>query len=573
MKYCDIEILTANTRADKWWNNLDKKKDTDEKWSTLRHNGVLFPPEYEPLPSKVKILYNNKPVTLDSKSTDNSFHVTAEEAAVFYAMKLEQDDRLGQEQSDRKKVKDDEKFNENFWKDWKKILGANHVIKNFEDVDFTPIQSYIAKRSEEKKRQKKDMSKEEKEKEKEEKENLKDLYGYAVIDDVKIPLGNYMVQPPGLYNGHGVHPLRGRIKSRIIPKDITINVSKKYVPKCYYKNDPCKWGFVVEDKDVTWIAAWRHPITGESNYVWLKREASEWVCASDIEKFEKARVLGENIDKVRKKYTKDLSSSKKDVRQLATAVYLLDVLAIRPGTEKDESKEAGTLGLTTLKCINIKFLENNKITIDFIGKSSIHFNKTFKVDEIVYENLESLCKGTKKKAELFPDVNATTLNDYLKTLLPNITAKVFRTYKASSILQEELSKNVPKVKDDDYKKKLLYNKVNIEVAKALNHKKLGQKAGSVEKIKNKIEEFKEKKKKSNTPKQKASAQKGIDENKAKLEEAEYNISTSTSKVNYLDPRITVAWCKKGDVPIEKIYNKTQLAKFVWAMETESSWEF
>lgn len=30
------------------------------------------------------------------------------------------------------------------------------------------------------------------------------------------------------------------------------------------------------------------------------------------------------------------------------------------------------------------------------------------------------------------------------------------------------------------------------------------------------------------------------------------IALSTSKLNYLDPRITVAWCKKNGVPIEKV---------------------
>ena len=39
------------------------------------------------------------------------------------------------------------------------------------------------------------------------------------------------------------------------------------------------------------------------------------------------------------------------------------------------------------------------------------------------------------------------------------------------------------------------------------------------------------------------------------------IALGTSKLNYLDPRISVAWCKKFDVPIEKVYNKTQREKF------------
>jgi DNA topoisomerase I len=572
MKYCDIKKLSANTRAEKWWEGVEKKE--TNKWKTLQHNGVLFPPPYEPLPPKIQVLYKGKPVKLDSANTKNPFGITAEEAAVFFAMKMEQDDRLAEKDPQRKKAVDDKKFTDNFWKDWKKILGSSHPIQTFKDVDFAPVQKYIAQRSETKKAAKKGLSKDVKTAEKEQKEAVKDLYGYAVVDGVKIPLGNYMVQPPGLYIGHGNHPKRGKIKARIQPKDIVLNVTKKNVPKCFINGEPCSWGDIVEDHDVTWIAAYRHPITEEMNYVWLKREASEWVCASDMEKFDKARNLAKNIEKVRKQYTKDLSSSNSEIRQLATAVYLLDVIAIRPGTEKDEAKEAGTLGLTTLKCSNIKFEKDNNITIDFIGKSSIQFTKTFKVDKIVYDNLQKLCKGKVKTAEIFPDVNATSLNDYLKTLLPNLTAKVFRTYKASSILQAELSENIPDPDDATHEKKLVYDRVNIEVAKALNHKKMGGTSGErVEKLKEKIKEAKEKKKKSTTPKQKASAQKSIDTNTAKLEEAQYNISTSTSKVNYLDPRITVAWCKQGEVPIEKIYNKTQLAKFVWAMETPAEWRF
>ena len=31
-------------------------------------------------------------------------------------------------------------------------------------------------------------------------------------------------------------------------------------------------------------------------------------------------------------------------------------------------------------------------------------------------------------------------------------------------------------------------------------------------------------------------------------------------------RISVAWCKKHEVPIEKVYNKTQREKFRWAID-------
>ena len=51
-----------------------------------------------------------------------------------------------------------------------------------------------------------------------------------------------------------------------------------------------------------------------------------------------------------------------------------------------------------------------------------------------------------------------------------------------------------------------------------------------------------------------------------LQDENKDIALGTSKLNYLDPRISVAWCKKHEVPIEKVYNKTQRQKFMWAID-------
>ena len=40
-----------------------------------------------------------------------------------------------------------------------------------------------------------------------------------------------------------------------------------------------------------------------------------------------------------------------------------------------------------------------------------------------------------------------------------------------------------------------------------------------------------------------------DANKNKREDLK-TVALGTSKINYLDPRITVAWCKTNEVPIE-----------------------
>ena len=60
---------------------------------------------------------------------------------------------------------------------------------------------------------------------------------------------------------------------------------------------------------------------------------------------------------------------------------------------------------------------------------------------------------------------------------------------------------------------------------------------------------------------------------AKVKEDLKTVALGTSKINYLDPRITVAWCKVHEVPIEKIFNKSLLSKFHWSMGIEPEFRF
>ncbi|KAJ1549327.1 DNA topoisomerase 1, partial [Cladochytrium tenue] len=43
----------------------------------------------------------------------------------------------------------------------------------------------------------------------------------------------------------------------------------------------------------------------------------------------------------------------------------------------------------------------------------------------------------------------------------------------------------------------------------------------------------------------------------------------TSKINYIDPRISVAWCQKHGVDLDKIFNRTLRDKFKWAMDMDA----
>lgn len=51
------------------------------------------------------------------------------------------------------------------------------------------------------------------------------------------------------------------------------------------------------------------------------------------------------------------------------------------------------------------------------------------------------------------------------------------------------------------------------------------------------------------------------------------VALGTSKINYMDPRISVAWCKRCEVPIDKIFSRTLRDKFNWAMAVPPGWLF
>lgn len=566
----------------------------DTHWTTLEHNGAYFFPPYDPMPKSIKVLYDGKPVELDKYNTKNPFNTTAEEAAYYYAQQLEADirhaDKPGRHAPTKNKI-----FNANFWKDWKKILGPRHVIKDLKKVDFTPMVNYIAHQAE----QKKSLTKEEKAEKKELKQQIADYFQYAIVDGEPVKI-DYAVEQPGLYQGHGEQPLQGKIKRRIIPSDITINLSKNAPipePKYYIRTPDnkvvlakSKWGKVVHKNDVLWLFKWTNSITGRATDKRFNRNECTMIQKKDLEKFEKARKLAKNITKIRKAYMKDIKSKDSALREVATAIYLLDVLAIRPGSDKDEEKESDTLGLTTLTYDTITFEANNHITLAFKGKSSIDFSKTFSVDPTVYKNLAELQKlaqrrakksKNKKDAQLFINTSPSTLNSYLKEIVSGITAKVFRTSKASSILQEQLNELKVNVNFDNTTKKIMYNRANLEVAKALNHKKMTVNSTQVPKIKEKIKQAKadlkqakaEYKASGKSPGKVDRATTKVEKLMADLEIAEGNVALGTSKLNYLDPRITMAWAKKVEIPIEKLYSKANMTKFAWATETPPDWQF
>ena len=647
----------------KWWENTDDM-DGEVKWETLEHNGVLFPPEYEPLPKNVKLYYDGKPVTLPKE---------AEEVAGFFGALLESDHAKNPT------------FQKNFFRDFKEVLQESGGcpdadIQEFYKCDFSKIFQHFDKLREEKKA----LPPKEKKKIKEEKEASEEKYKFCLLNGRKEQVGNFRIEPPGLFRGRGAHPKTGTLKRRVYPESITLNLGKDApIPPPPAGH---QWEDIKHDNTVTWLAMWRENIMGSVKYVRFSQNSS-FKGMSDFKKFEKARELKKHVDKIRNDYRSKLKSSLMIDRQIATATYLIDVFALRAGGEKRDD-EADTVGCCSLRFEHIFLKPPSTVIFDFLGKDSIRFYQEVQVDTQVFKNLKIFKKDPKKPGDdLFDRLDPSILNKYFQEFMPGLTAKVFRTYNASKTMQDQIDliPNEGTVNE----KVVAFNAANREVAILCNHQRTIPKAhqAGVQKINEKIEEMiwqkiklkrimlqldktmkkkeleyfeeiddltkekeleiverwsqkeldriskkfekdKEKlkfekkelspedykvksmeikedhKKKLESAKElikqyKSEAKKQKYEEKStytaeklkaqidKLEERIKNtslqlkdkeenstVSLGTSKMNYIDPRLTVMFAKKFNVPIEKLFTKTLREKFAWAIESaDADWKF
>lgn len=644
-----------------WWDD-PTKGDGTKKWETLEHNGVVFPPPYEPMPGNVKMRYDGTPVSLPPES---------EEVATFYGSMLNSTHNV-----------ENPTFNKNFFNDFKEVLdktghatgpkGEKVKITKFEKCDFKPIfEHFDAERL-----RKKNLSAAEKKAIKAEKDEVEAPFMHCIWDGRKQKVGNFRVEPPGLFRGRGEHPKTGRVKQRVQPEQVTINIGKEATVPAPPEGH--RWKEVKHDKEGTWLAMWQENINGNYKYVMLAAN-SDVKGQSDYKKFEKARELKKHIDVIRKDYQTNLRAELMADRQRATAVYLIDQFALRAGNEKTED-EADTVGCCSLKFEHVTLEPPNKIIFDFLGKDSIRFHEEFEVDQQVFKNLKIFKKPPKKDGdEIFDRLTTSALNKHLSNYMPGLTAKVFRTYNASYTFAKLLKELKPggtipeKVKE--------YNDANRKVAILCNHKrtvtaghaeqmgklqdridgvryqqyrtkqmmldlepKLKKKKGAEffelpegldkewqrehhkllveqerDKIRKKFEKENEKLKADGSKEMKPKElnerlevaddlekkltqelKKGkvepegkgisVDKLEDKVEKLQARIDTmitqsedkennkevalGTSKINYIDPRLTVVFCKKFDVPIEKFFSKTLREKFQWAIKSvPEDWEF
>jgi len=555
--------------------------DNMKKWKTLQHNGILFPPDFKSQGIKIKI---------DDEHVEPDL---VQEEMVYQWAKKKDAPKPGTTE----KYVEDPVFQKNFISDFAKTFNGKFKNLKYTDVDFTQAYKLVDKEKEAKEL----MTKEEKKalavKRKQIREEMKIKYGKAIIDGQEVDVGNYMAEPPGIFMGRGDHPMRGRYKPRVTSNDVTLNLGKEA------KIPDGNWGKIVHDNDSMWIASWMDILTQKRKYVWLADTAGIKQ-ERDQAKYDKAIRLAKEIENVRVHIAKDMQSKEHKTKRIATACYLIYRTAMRVGDEKDPD-EADTVGATTLRKEHIKLTENS-IEFDFLGKDSVRWRETIPaegLDKQFHDNLKELIANKKNTQEIFHGITSRHVNAYYSTLVKGLTAKVFRTYLASSVVSKYL-RNHDNIKSESNMKKLFHAKMaNLDSAIMCNHKRTIPKnfEQSLQKKKDTLSNVEKSKpwlkseeslKKAESIAQKTKKQKErvkkikiqIRNRKAKhaerIEKLQLQIKLTqktrdhnlgTSLRNYIDPRIFKTWTDEVAAEWEKLYTSALQKKFLWVKSDDSKW--
>jgi len=555
------------------------------KWKTLQHNGILFPPDFESKGIKIKIRGENVPLNL------------LQEEMVYQWSKKKDAPKPGVTE----KYIEDPTFQKNFVSDFSKAFNGKFKSLQYADIDFSIPYKLVDKEKEEKELLTKEDKKALAIKRKEIREEMKTKYGKAIIDGKEVEVGNYMAEPPGIFMGRGDHPMRGRYKPRATDKDVTLNLGKEA------KIPEGNWGKIVHDRDSMWIASWMDILTQKRKYVWLADTAGIKQ-ERDQAKYDKARNLSKEIESVKTQIVKDMQNKEQKTKRIATACYLIYRTAMRVGDEKDPD-EADTVGATTLRKEHVKLTEN-EIQFDFLGKDSVRWRETIPAeghDKQFYDNLKEFISNKKDSEEIFDGITSRHVNAYYSTIVKGLSAKVFRTYLASSVVSKYL-RDHDNIKSESDMKKVFHGKLaNLNAAIMCNHKRTIPKnfelslqkkkdtLKNVEKTKpweksevllkkaqSKIVKTEKQKKEKNEriKKIKTVIRKRKVKHTERIEKLELQINLTektrdynlgTSLRNYIDPRIFKTWTDEVGAEWEKLYTSALQKKFLWVKNINSKW--
>jgi len=242
-------------------------------------------------------------------------------------------------------------------------------------------------------------------------------------------------------------------------------------------------------------------------------------------------------------------------------------LKLRVGDEKDKD-EADTVGATTLRPEHIRIKPGNMVSFRFLGKDSVPWHKEVELPDQVIRNLEEFMGAA--RSPIFKGVRSDNVSTFLGEAMPGLTAKVFRTYHATKVVEEHLYNARVDSSDPEYYKRYVAAMANLQAAITCNHKKKIPKRWreTLEKRNIRLKQLREKMSRSKRYREAYEKLKF----KVKLMKATKDYNLGTSLKSYIDPRVYYEWGRKIGYDWKLYYPKTLQKKFSWVEQPIKSEE-
>ncbi|XP_023177577.2 DNA topoisomerase 1-like [Drosophila hydei] len=486
------------------------------KWQTLQHNGPLFPADYERLPADVQFYYDNCPIELTEQ---------AEEVATFYAKLMK---------TAFVQLKD---FNQNFFNEFRSCLSEEQrrYITCFGLCNFKDISRYLESRPEYEKLR---LAKERK-------------HSYCYVDGERRRISQIRISRPGLRcPRHGISKTMGLIRPRVLPEDVVINCGEDEAPP----EPPCGhlWSQVVHDRSVRWVYSWYDIGTGSTQYAYPCNDSCRRSRPPRREHLDTARRLQQHLRQIRREYQNLQYSDSWLVRQRSVALYCIDTLAMSCDAEELPS-EITVCGL----CVqNIKLyprLGVQRNVLQLLAGSRESKQREYRrisIQPEVFYNLNVFICGKQPDELVFEELTSQKVNEHLDYLMDGLTSNIFRICNASRMLEERLIR-IP-LKATLHHELMAYNRAlkDIHLFCGVRHRR--------------VDPLPALKRPCRLPWHRAAEQRSL--RSIRLQTKPLVEAT----IYYLDPRITIAWCMRRNIPLNSIYTSYAIRKkLLWATQSTS----
>jgi DNA topoisomerase-1 len=440
------------------------RPDGKRRWRTLSHAGVGLPPPYAPHGVPVGVPGSARPVSL-SGSPD------AEHMLTEYV-------RLGGTTGRRPELLGSTAAADAFWGDWSRMLPARCPIRSLSGLDVSRLRAHLAAAkgaaaAAGTKRGPRPAG---------EGEGAGVGIGRAMVDGRPQPVVPAAVDRPGIFVGKGSHThthtdtegaATGRIRRRIVASDVVLNLGPGApVPRVPLagcgrrgagagsgagagQGRGCRWGGVVRDPTVDWVAKWRDPLTSVVKYARLG-PASSAEQGSARDKFEVARRVARALpafrQRVRALMTAPASRPPAE-RELGALLWLVERLALRVGTTTAVGDRAR--GASTLLARDVVVLPRGAgVRLDFPGKDGVRYVRTLGPggsgsdaatrDALAVLRRAAGAAAAANNAPLLPSVTARDANAAIERMLPpGASSRVLRTCAACALFERTLRELEP----------------------------------------------------------------------------------------------------------------------------------